>query len=206
MDIDPEQLKLIVFVGVAAIVMVGVLALAMRRSAALGERLLTVARDAGWQGAVRTKFLGAVRGDWNGYPAVVRRIPRQKAVPERVVTRLRVQVPARLSVKRRLRGGRPITLFGPPLVELRDGAGAEFWIRSDEVTLAERLFAGAGVAALLERNLVSRFDAVTLSRDSLQVLRAVDARSQPEPERIAHLATEEWSLATKIVEALSLRP
>jgi hypothetical protein len=206
MDLDPEQLKVIAVFIVIAIVTIGAFVIAMRKSAATGERLLMVARDAGWQGAYRTKFLGAIRGVWNGYSAEIRRIPRQKAVPERVVVRLRVQVPARLSVRRRVRGSRPMTFFGPPLVELRDGAGAEFWIRSDEVTLAERLFASAAVTPFLEQNLIGRFDAATLSRDSLQVLRAIDARSQPGAERIVQLATEEWSLATKIVEALALRP
>ena len=214
MNIDPQQANLIVVGAVVAIVVAGVLAIAMKRSKTIGERLLVFARDAGWQNGQRMRALFAgVRGTWNGFEVSVRRVPRQKAIPERVVLRVRVQVPARLAVSKRsggFRGGRPLALFGPPVVELRDGGGREFWIRGDEITLAERLFASGVVTALLDRNLVSRFDGVTLAGDALQILRATAGGGAQfggtSLDQLVQTAHEEWELAKAVVETLALRP
>lgn len=213
MDLSPEQWKLIAFTTIAGVMIVSLLVIASRRAAAIGRRLVAVAREAGWQNAEAMKFLVAgVRGQWNGFDAAIRRVPRQKAVPEKVITRIRVQAPARLSLARRthgFRGGRPLALFGPPLVEIRGGAGALFWIRTDELTLAERLFASAGLAALLEQNLTSRFDAATLGGDSLRIVRANDV-ARPfgctSTDQLALIAREELELARAMIEALALRP
>lgn len=212
MDLTPEQWKLVAAVAAALVVLVGVLAFASSRAKAIGRRLVMVARDAGWQNPEPMKFLAAgVRGQWNGFDAAIRRIPRQKAIPEKVITLIWLQVPARLFITRRMhgfRGGRPFTMFGPPLVELRSGAGAEFWIRADEASLAERLFASADLPALLERNLVSRFDVMALAGDSLRIVRAFVGAGfgGVSSAQLALTAREELDLARATVEALALRP
>jgi hypothetical protein len=188
------------------------LLLASRRSSAIGRGLVSMAREAGWQNPEAMKFLAAgVYGQWNGFDISVRRVPRQKAIPEKVVARVRLQAPARLSIARRtqgFRGGRPITLFGPPLVEMRDGSGGEFWIRTDEMTLAERLFANASIPAMLKSNLVSRFDFVGLSGDTLRIVRAnLSSRFGGEStEQLLLAAREELELAGAIIQTLALRP
>jgi hypothetical protein len=69
----------------------------------------------------------------------------------------------------------------------------------------------------LERNLIARFDIVDLKPKQLRVLRAVDDSAvkkrfdrpflsfRRDYELLETIASEEWKLATVIVEALGLR-
>jgi hypothetical protein len=144
---------------------------------------------------------------------------RNKGVPERMLLTLSTASPARVIVKRR--GGlfsKPLTIFGPPIVELMNPAIREqFWIRSDELAYVERLFARAGVAPEFERNLIARFDVIDLRPKQLRILRAIDDSAVKKQfnrpflkfgrdyELIETIAAEEWKLAVVIVETLGLR-
>src|ERR1051326_1293655 len=78
----------------------------------LREGVEAMARDMGWSEVKVSSFLFiGVRGIWNGYNVRIRRIPRQKSIPERLIATIRVQAPARIIITRRQRGifgGRPL--------------------------------------------------------------------------------------------------
>jgi hypothetical protein len=173
------------------------------RSKLLRERLEILAREMGWSEVRGSNFFTTtVQGIWNGYSVRVRRIARQKNAPERVLSNIRVQAPARLIVTRRQHtvfGGRPMTLFGPPIVEV--ALASQFWVRADEITLAERLMRSSA-AALLDRTLQSRFDILRLGGDDLLIQRI----SSRDPDEVARLAREELELLRAVIDALSLRP
>lgn len=149
----------------------------------------------------------------------LRHMGRQKGVPERILLAVTAASPARLTVKRR--GGfmsKPLTLFGPPIVEPMNPVLREhFWIRSDELALVERLFARAELTPEFERNLIARFDVVDLKPKQLRILRAIDDRAVKQLfnrpflkfgrdyELIETIASEEWKLAVMIVDTLGLR-
>ena len=173
------------------------------RAKRLRERLVMMAREMGWsEVTVTTFFMSGVRGTWNGYPVRIRLVPRQKSIPERLVSNIRVQAPARVTIMRRQRGlfsGRPVSLFGPPVVDLP--LYQQFWIRSDEITLIERLMRGSA-AAMIDRILRSRYDVLRMTRDDLLVQRV----SASEPDEVARLAREELDLLRAVIDALALRP
>jgi hypothetical protein len=113
---------------------------------------------------------------------------------------------------------KPLTLFGPPMVEPMNAAIREqFWIRSDELAFVERLFSRAGVAPEFERNLIARFDVVELKPKQLRILRAIDDHAVKKHfhrpffkfgrdyEQIDTIASEEWRLAVMIIETMGLR-
>jgi hypothetical protein len=93
----------------------------------------------------------------------------------------------------------------------------QYWIRSDEPMLAERLLSNAAVANALESNLVAQFDAIDLRPARLLLQRAVDDRAVEKRfgrpmfrfgldlELIETIVTEEWALAKAIIDALGLR-
>src|SRR5258708_254017 len=174
-----------------------------RRSKALAQRLELLTRELGWTDVTFRRFLTiAVQGTWNGYTAKVRRAPRQKSIPERVITTLRVPAPARIWITRRQRGlwsGRPFTMFGPPIIALP--LHQQFWIRADEITLAERLMMSSA-GPLLDRTLHGRYDLFRMGADQLLVQRA----SEQDPDGVARIAREELELARAVVDALTLRP
>lgn len=202
-----------------AVIVIGIITTVMRRSSAVTQRLSVLVRSFGWEAPRRIWWSGAWRGRWRGFPVELRHIGRQKNVPERLVLTVSATSPARVSVSRR--GGflsKPLTLFGPPLVEPMNLANREqYWIRSDELALVERLFSRAEVAPEFERNLISKFDAVNLQTNRLRIVRALDDRSvkkrfnrpsirfRPDLELIDTVAGEEWRLAVMIVETLGLR-
>jgi hypothetical protein len=173
-----------------------------QRSKRLAERLEVMARELGWSEIARSTFFGtSLQGTWNGYSVRIRRAPRQKGVPERVVSTFRVQAPARMTITRRQRGifGRPLTLFGPPVIDLP--LQPQFWIRSDEITLAERLM-NSSAAPLIDRALHSRFDVLRMASDQLAVTRV----SATDLDGFARIAREELELLRSVVDALALRP
>jgi hypothetical protein len=189
------------FVLIGAVLVVLVISQS-RRSSELIRALAQLASESGWADIQTSQFLGVrVRGTWNGYAAELQRRAREKSRPELMVTRIRVQVPARIGITRKQRGfrsGRPLTLFGPPIVDYPPAA--QFWLRSDEVSLVERLFA-TSVPAMLDQNLSGRFDSVRLGRDALVIQR----QSEWKAERSVRVAREELELAKAIIDALALR-
>ena len=180
-----------------------VLLLQSNRSKRLRERLEMMAREMGWSEVVLTKFFfTGVQGMCNGFSVRTRLIPRQKSVPERVVSNIRVQAPARVIITRRQRGlfsGRPVSLFGPPVVDLP--LYQQFWIRSDEITLVERLMRSSA-APMIDRIIQARYDVLRMGRDDLLVQRV----STSDPDGVARLAREELELLRAVCEALGLRP
>jgi hypothetical protein len=92
-----------------------------------------------------------------------------------------------------------MTLFGPPIVE--PPLASQFWIRTDEITLAERLMRSSA-AALLDRALQSRFDLLKMGGEDLLVQRL----SARDPDEVARLAREELELLRAVIDALALRP
>ncbi|HEV8435264.1 MAG TPA: hypothetical protein VGR95_17780 [Thermoanaerobaculia bacterium] len=191
------------FIAGLVVLIILVFILQSNRVKRLRERLELLARELGWS-EVRSSafFVLAVQGLWNGYNVRIRRVPRQKRVPERIVATIRVQTPARIIITRRQRGiyaGRPLTLFGPPLIELP--LYSQFWIRADEITLADRLM-HSSAAAMLDRFLMSRHDIFRIGGDNLSIQRL----SSTEPDEVARLAREELELLRAVIDALALRP
>lgn len=198
---EPQGFWLYIPLGVSFIF---ILIRLSRRSKALNESLAMMAREMGWSELRTSRFFGfSMQGMWNGYRVRIRRIPRQKSVPERIIANIGVQAPARVIITRRQRGvfaGRPMTLFGPPLVDLLPYS-QQFWIRADEITLVERLLRSSP-AAMLDRVLKGRFDVLRMGGDDLLIQRA----STNDPDAVARLAREELELLRAIVDALALRP
>jgi hypothetical protein len=188
------------------------------RTSSLKKRLLPLATSFGWEGP-RSGWWNSIRGRWRGMDVSLEHMGRYKGVPERLQLTVKCASPARVIVKRR--GGfmsKPLTLFGPPIVEPMNVTNREqFWIRSNELVLVERLFARAEVAPEFERNLIARFDVVDLKPKQLRILRAVDDSAVKKRfnrpflkfgrdyELIETIASEEWKLAVMIVETLGLR-
>ncbi|HEY2323017.1 MAG TPA: hypothetical protein VGJ82_09140 [Thermoanaerobaculia bacterium] len=169
----------------------------------LRERLVPMAQEMGWSDVKWSRFfMAGVQGMWNGYSVRIRRVPRQKSIPERIVAGIRVQAPARILITRRQHGlfdGKPLGWFGPPVVELP--LYSQFWIRTDEITLADRLM-HSSAAPMLDRILQSRHDFFRLDGNQL----AVQRLSATDPDEFTRLAREEWELLHIVVDTLSLRP
>jgi hypothetical protein len=216
---DTQGISLIF--GGALVLLVAILVLISRNSSTLQKRLLSLATSFGWEEPRRIWWWnGSLRGRWRGMNVELQHMGRYKGVPERLQLTLKTASPARVKIKRRTGGflSKPITIFGPPLVEPLNIADRErYWIRSDELVFAERLFAHAEVAPALEPNLIAGFDVVDLRPKALRILRAIDDRAVKKHfnrpflklgrdlELIETIATEEWKLATVIVETLGLR-
>jgi hypothetical protein len=206
-------------VGASVILAGVVVATLARKSSALSERLARLVTSFGWEAPQRVWWNGAIRGRWRGFNVELRHMVRYKGIPERLQLMVSTASPARVIVKRR--GGfmsKPMTLFGPPIVEPMNVANREqFWIRSDELVFVERLLARAEVAPEFERNLIARFDVVDLKPKQLRILRAIDdsavkkhfnrpfIKFTRDYELIETVASEEWRLAVMIVETLGLR-
>jgi hypothetical protein len=217
--VNEEQTVWIVL-GLGVVLVVAIIAILARKSSALSERLERLVTSFGWEAPRRVWWSGAIRARWRGFDVELRHMRRYKSVPERLLLMVKTAAPARVIVKRRILGflSKPITLFGPPLVEPTNLADRErFWIRSDEQVLVERLVSYAEVPPALETNLIARFDVVDLGPKQLRILRAVDDRAvrkhfnRPflkfgrDYELIDTIVTEEWTLAVLIVEKLGLR-
>ncbi|MEA2417147.1 MAG: hypothetical protein QOI58_3804 [Thermoanaerobaculia bacterium] len=214
-----EQVVVWAVIGVSVVLATVIVAFLARKSSELSERLMRQAVAFGWEAPQRVWWNGAIRARWRGMAVELRHMGRQKGVPERILLAVNAASPARVMVKRR--GGflsKPLTLFGPPIVEPMNPAIREqFWIRSDEAPLVERLFARAEVAPEFERNLIARFDVVDLKLKQLRILRAIDDSAVKQHfnrpflkfgrdyELIETIASEEWKLAVMIVETLGLR-
>jgi hypothetical protein len=214
-----EQVVVWAVLGVSVVLATAIVALLSRKSSTLSERLMRQAVAFGWEAPQRVWWNGAIRARWRGMAVELRHMGRQKGVPERILLAVNTASPARIIVKRR--GGfmsKPMTLFGPPIVEPMNVRDREkYWIRSDELPLVERLFSRAEVDPALEPNLIARFDVVDLGPKQFRILRAIDDSAVKKRfnrpffkfgrdyELIETIASEEWKLAVVIVEALGLR-
>jgi hypothetical protein len=214
-----ERVVVWAVIGVSVVLATVIVAFLARKSSELSERLMRLAVSFGWEAPLRVWWSGAIRARWRGMAVELRHMGRQKGVPERILLTVNTGSPARVIVKRR--GGfmsKPLTLFGPPIVEPMNAALREqFWVRSDELALVERLFARTEVAPEFERNLIARFDVVDLKAKQLRILRAIDERAVKQRfnrpfitfgrdyELIETIASEEWALAVMIIDTLGLR-
>ena len=207
-------------IGGTLVFTAAIVAIVARKSSALSARLVGLTTSFGWEGPRRIWWSGAIRGRWRGIDVELRHMNRYKGTPERLLLTLKTTSPARVILKRRIAGflSKPITWFGPPIVEPMSIADRErYWVRSDELAYVERLFSRAEVAPALEPNLIARFDVVDLRPKDLRILRAIDDRAvknhfnrpmirfSRDPELIETIAAEEWHLAVVIVESLGLR-
>src|SRR5437588_5807535 len=142
-------------VGASAVVAVLLIVILAGKSSRLSERLLRLATSFGWEAPQRVWWSGAIRWRWRGMAVELRHMYRQKGVPERLLLIVHAAASARVIIKHR--GGflsKPMTLFGPPIVEPMNVRDREkYWIRSDELMLVERLFSHAEVDPALEPNL-----------------------------------------------------
>ena len=190
------------FLAIGALLIIAVL-VQSKRSKRIGEKLEMLAREMGWTELRSSSFFElAVRGMWNGYSVRIRRLARQKGTPERIEANIRVQAPARIVITRRQHGvfgGRPVSLLGPPVVDLP--LYQQFWIRSDEITLVERLMRSSA-APMIDRIVQTRHDVLRMGRDDLLVQRV----SSTDPDEVARLAREELELLRAVIDALALRP
>ncbi|HEV7427101.1 MAG TPA: hypothetical protein VGQ46_12095 [Thermoanaerobaculia bacterium] len=215
---NDEAVVWIVFGGIIALTVV-IVAIVARKSSTLSQRLAQQAVSFGWEAPRRVWWSGAIRARWRGFEVELRHMGRYKGIPERLLLTVSTASPARVIVKRRAGFlSKPLTLFGPPIVEPMNPAVSEqFWIRSDELAYVERLFARAVVAPEFERNLIARFDVIDLRPKQLRILRAIDDSAVKKQfnrpflkfgrdyELIETIAAEEWKLAVMIVETLGLR-
>ncbi|HEY3057149.1 MAG TPA: hypothetical protein VGK31_14580 [Thermoanaerobaculia bacterium] len=214
-----DQLLPIVVAGAFVVVVIVFVAIS-RRTGAIGVMLRELAASAGWTN-VQKLFMSpaGVKGTWRSFPVELSYHLRQKGVPQRLILKVRAQTDSRLMVKRRFTGffsNRPLTWFGPPLIEVRQPAAAEFWIRGDEAALAERLFGDSAVASVMYTNLVARFDEIRLDRRGLRITRALDDHlvtakyAMPrfavrlDVTKFEPIAREELALAEALVNKLSM--
>jgi len=199
------------------VLFIAILLVIARKFSTMQKRLLPLVTSFGWQDP-RPGWWNSIRGQWRGMSVRLQHMGRYKGVPERLQLTVKAASPARVIAKRR--AGfmtKPITLFGPPIVEPMNVNCELFWIRSDELVFVERLFARAEVAPQFEQNLIARFDVIDLKGKELRILRAVDDgavkqhfnrplfRFTRDYDLIETIASEEWKLAVTIVETLGLR-
>jgi len=205
-------------IGGAVVLTVIIIVVVARQSSGLSERLLRLATSFGWE-ARRGWWPGTIRGRWRGMDVDLSHMNRYKGTPERLLLSVKTAAPARVIIKHR--GGflsKPLTLFGPPIVEPMSVRDREkYWVRSNELAFAERLFSRSGLEPALEPNLIAWFDVVDLRPKQLRILRAIDDRAvkkrfnrpfiklRRDYELIETIAAEEWRLAVTIVETLGLR-
>ena len=219
MAVTEQQIPYIV-IGASLLITAVSLVVISRKSSALSERLRQLTTTFGWEGPRRVWWSGAVRGRWQGLDVELRHMGRYKSMPERLLLTVKTASPARVIVKRRTGGflSKPFALFGPPLVEPMNVTDRErYWVRSDELVFAERLFSHPAVALALEPNLVAAFDVVNLQPKHLRIMRAIDDRAVKKQynrpmikfgrdyELIETIAAEQWQLAMVIVQSLGLR-
>lgn len=210
----------VVFVGIAIAVALIVLVavVASKASNPIRDMLHDLAVAAGWSGVTRARLQSGVKGTWRSFAVSLVYMARQKSVPRRLQVKIAARSDVRLFVRRRFPGmlsNKPLTWFGPPLVEVHAPAAAPFWVRADEVNLAERLFADAAVTAAIDATLVARFDELKVNKNGLQIIRAIDEKPvqnkygiafsfRVDPAQVQPLAKEEWNAAEAVVNKLSL--
>jgi hypothetical protein len=208
----------VLWVSLIIVLIVLVVIAASKANTTTRELLRRTATAAGWSDLRNLFFAGTgVKGTWRSFPVELSYMPRQKGVPRRLILKVRARTDSRLIVKRKFSGlfsNRPLTWFGPPLVEVK--SAEELWVRADEAGLAERLIADHVLASLIWTNLVARFDEIRVDGKGLRILRALDEQlvrekygipafqMRMDPARIEPIAREELALADALVTKLSM--
>jgi hypothetical protein len=214
-----DSLVGILVFGIVVVAVILIVVAGSRGMTAIRELLRSLATSAGWTD-LRNAFMVAagVKGTWRSFPVALSYMGRQKGTPQRLILNVGARSDSRLIIKRRFTGlfNRPLTWFGPPLIELRHSSAEELWVRADEPTLAERLFGDSSLAALMGTNLVARFDEIRIDRGGLRLTRALDDRLvkekygmatfafRPDTEKLEPIAREELALAEALVNKLSM--
>lgn len=141
--------------------------------------IAALASDAGWTDLQPVFFAATgVRGTWNRFPVELVYHPRTKNSPRRLVMQVSASTDAELIAQRKFNGffsNKPITWFGPPLVEVHQPVAANFWIRGDQ-RIAERMFADMKLASLFDQNLLARHDEVRINAKGIRIRRSLDER------------------------------
>lgn len=158
-----------------------------------------------------------IRATWRGFRVAIVRRSKYKSRPETVNTKVRVQGPSRLVVKKRgfQLFKKPVILFGPELVE--PPGAEEFWVQADDGTLAATLFADRSFVSLLKANLIDEEDRLTLDGRSLEIIRATEtSRATRELGKevnvydqyaiVRNVAGREWGAVSRAIEVLHLTP
>lgn len=187
--------------------------LRVRHGKEIQRRIIGIAQQHGL-GEIRKRwwFGNGVRARWQGFPVDVFFRARYKSTPARIVTRVVVAGASRLIVKRKFGESwfhKPTTLIGPPLVEI-DAEG--LWVRADEASLAERVVRDPKTAALVESNLVDRYDEIAVTASQLEIRRALDGPHLRERMANANqfeiasvVANEELPLALAMLQIIGAR-
>ena len=169
--------------GLMAVIVIGLLFLARRRTKAIEQMLGPIVQSAGWSNLTKSGWVGTgVSGMWQRFPIEIHYHQRQKSAPERFIVRVVANNDLQLNIKRRFEGffsNKPLTWFGPPLVEVHQPSAGQMWVRGDQ-SLAERLFSDSKIAKAISDNLLTKFDEVQIDRSGLRVIRSLDAREVKE--------------------------
>ena len=179
-----------------------------RQLRVVNEMLLRIAQSAGWTNIQSSTFLrSSVRGTWQQFPVELRYGQHQKNAPRRLLLLIQAHTDHNINVKRKFEGffsNRPLTWFGPPLIDVHQPSASQMWVRGDS-QLAERLFADAKLVSLLSTNLTTRFDEVQINSNALRVTRSLErqgARFRFELSSSEMIAGEMIALAEAMVEKM----
>jgi len=215
---NQEILGTLIAFAVPLAVVVLVFAFARRQAGSVRDVLLPVVTAAGWANLEPTWFTASgFRGLWRTFPVELAYAPRQKGVPRRLILKIRAPSQSRILIKRRMYGflSRPFTLFGPPVVEMRQPAAQELWVRADEPAFAERIFGDGALVSMISKNLVAAFDQIRIDGSGIRVIRSLDDRpvrakyNMPvfamkfEPERFEPIAREMVALSEALAGKVS---
>lgn len=167
------------FVAIFIVILTLVLVAVNRRAKVVNALLHRIAEASGWTNLQNLFFASTgVRGTWRQFPAELAYRQRQKGAPQRLVVRIEARSDAQLIIKRKFDGvfsNRPLTWFGPPLIEVHQPSAAQVWVRGDP-SLAERIFADSKLASMIGTNLIARFDELKVDARGLRITRSLDSR------------------------------
>lgn len=117
----------------------------------VSDELMSVARTAGVTDVRRAWLAPVVEGIWRGYPT---RWKLQKSKKTSIVTvDIQAIAPARLRITPRAGAKQIYYLFGPP--RLRISGHDEYFVRGDEMMLADRVLNDAVIGPLLADEVVN---------------------------------------------------
>lgn len=197
--------------GIIALFLVFVLVSLHKQAVAVNEMFLRLAQSAGWTNVRTSSFpRPTLRGTWRQFPVALRYGQHQKNAPRRLDLMISAQTDHNIRIQRRFEGffsNRPLTWFGPPLVDVHQPAASPMWVRGDP-QLAERLFSDPKIASLLATNLVARFDVVKIDSTALRITRSLErpgARFRFELRSTEMIAREMIELAEAIVMSFRAR-
>lgn len=205
----PEAVRLLLPFSIFAVVLVLVLISLNKQLRQVNEMLVRVAESSGWTNLETSSFLRAsVRGLWRQFPVELRYGQHQKNAPRRLTLLISAHTDQIIDIRRRFGGlfsNRPLTWFGPPLIDVHQPSASPMWVRGG-AQLAERLFADPNVAALIATNLVRRFDRIVIDSKALRMTRSLEgpgARFRFDAAVTERIAREMIELAETIVGKLT---